>query len=115
MNLISESGCPDPAEYLEYFETYISLVGAGDIAEILESQISYVRRVLDPLSPEQVECVHPPYTWTIKQVVGHCLDTERVFGYRACRFAAADSTALPGFDQDAFVANTDYTNVRFPI
>lgn len=107
-------GRPHPEEYLDYFEAYISLVGNGNIIEILESQVSTIRETLNSISTEQAELVHAPYSWTIKQVVGHCVDTERIFGYRASRFAAADETPLPGFDQDAFVNNTDYENVSLP-
>ena len=53
--------------------------------------------------PDSEVCVcHPPYTWTIKQVVGHLIDSERVFGYRALRFARGDATPLPGFDENAY-------------
>ncbi|MFT7631177.1 MAG: hypothetical protein ACI87E_002213 [Mariniblastus sp.] len=114
MNTIFAPDRPSPQEYLDYFEAYISLVGEGNIIEILESQVSTIRAELDELDAESASVLHPPYTWTIKQVIGHCVDTERIFGYRACRFAAADGTALPGFDQDAFVNNTDYTRVDLP-
>ena len=46
---------------------------------------------------------HPPYTWTIRQVVGHLIDCERIMAYRALRFARGDTTPLPGFDQNAYV------------
>jgi hypothetical protein len=54
---------------------------------------------------------HPPYTWTIKQVVGHLTDSERVFGYRALRFARGDSTALSGFDENAYAAAARHDRV----
>lgn len=114
MNKTNQPGRPHPEEYLDYFEAYISLVGDGDIVAILDSQVAIFRETLDSITTEQAELVHAPYTWTIKQVVGHCVDTERIFGYRACRFAAADATSLPGFDQDAFVSNTDYDHVSLP-
>ena len=55
--------------------------------------------------------LHDPYTWTIRQVIGHLIDAERVFAYRALRFAMGDATPLPGFDQDAYVAAADYSQV----
>ncbi len=102
---------PHPGEYLDYFEAYISLVGDGNVLDLLAQQPNLIRTKLESLTEEQAQALHAPYTWTIKQVIGHCVDTERIFGYRACRFAANDSTSLPGFDQDAFVDNTDYTIV----
>jgi len=114
MNESLSPGRPHPGEYLDYFKAYISLVGDEPILEQLNAQTVVIRKSLESISTEQAETLHDPYTWTIKQVIGHCVDTERIFGYRACRFAAGDATSLPGFDQDAFVDNTDYTNVALP-
>ncbi|MEL7499685.1 MAG: DinB family protein [Planctomycetota bacterium] len=103
-----EPGRPLADEYLDYFETYISLVPESDILNQLDSQTSDMSAMRAAVPADQEQVLHAPYTWTIKQVVGHCIDTERVFAYRAARFAAGDKTSLPGFDQDTFVANTDY-------
>lgn len=107
----SDPGRPIAGEYLDYFDAYISLVGDGSILEILEKQISMIPASMAAVPDDQIDCLHQPYTWTIKQVIGHCIDTERIFGYRACRFAAGDSTPVPGFDQDTYVDNTDYQDV----
>ena len=72
-----------------------------------------LRTLLSAADPAELDKLHAPYTWTIKQVLGHLIDTERVFGYRAARFATGDDTPLPGFDQDQFVANMDYSAVPF--
>ena len=57
---------------------------------------------LKGVAESEASVCHSPYTWTIKQVVGHLTDAERVFGYRALRFARGDSTPLPGFDENAY-------------
>lgn len=101
-------GKPLPGEYLEYFDTYISLVTESNVMDALEGQVSVVRAAINGMPADQFEVLHAPYTWTLKQVIGHCIDTERVFAYRAARFAAGDEVSLPGFDQDSWVANTDY-------
>ncbi|MFK7768248.1 MAG: DinB family protein [Mariniblastus sp.] len=106
-----EPGRPEKSEYLEYYETYLSKVDGDEILPLLESQIGDFRAVFDAIPADQIDVLHAPYTWTIKQVVGHCVDTERVFGYRAGRFAAGDETPLPGFDQDLYVEQTDYSLV----
>jgi len=106
-----DPGRPVTGEYQDYFDTYISLVEEGNILEILEEQITTIAEMLAAVPDSQLDCLHEPYTWTIKQVIGHCVDTERIFGYRACRFAANDPTPVPGFDQDTYVDNTDYQGV----
>ena len=105
-------GRPEPGEYVEYFDTYISLVQEENIFDALEQQIETLNEFVSRVPADQLAVLHAPYTWTIKQVFGHCVDTERVFGYRAGRFAAADTASLPGFDQDEFVAHTDYDSVE---
>lgn len=57
------------------------------------------------VSADQVDQVHSPYSWTIRQVFEHCANAERVFGYRMMRLAAGDSTALPGWDENAYAAS----------
>ena len=108
---MSNSGRPQPGEYLAYFDTYISLVDETEILPALESQLEALQTFTKSIPAEQLDVLHAPYTWTIKQVYGHCIDTERIFGYRAARFAAGDQTSLPGFDQDVYVEQTDYPSV----
>lgn len=105
-------GRPQPGEYLDYFETYISFVPEEDIVSTAKAQIADIEALLDEVPDDQQLVLHAPYTWTIKQVVGHCIDTERIFAYRFARFAAGDTESLPGFDQDAYVANTDYNAIE---
>ncbi len=102
---------PTPAEHAPYFSRYIDLVPAGSIAQLFHEQLEAVREFCSGISEERAEQVDPPYGWTFKQVLGHMLDTERVFGYRANRVAAGDETWLPGFDENALVAGLDYSEV----
>ena len=73
---------PDPTEYGPYFGRYINLPPDGDIVLFLESQWAEFKSLLSGLSEPESLVWHPPYTWNIKQVVGHLSDCERVFGYR---------------------------------
>ncbi len=98
----------DVSEYQPYYEPYIGLVTETDILEALKTQLDELTGVLSTLSADLANQIHPPYTWSIKQVIGHCIDNERVFGYRASRFASGDQTELPGYEQDEYVANMDY-------
>ncbi len=99
---------PDPTEYLTYYEKYISLVPAGDILTSLERQVEDSRMLLRDVSESEAEVRHEPYTWSIKEVIGHLIDSERVFGYRALCFARQDPTGLPGFDENAYVQNARF-------
>ena len=102
---------PQPNEHHPYFSTYIDLVPEESVIPVLRDQFQEVQNMLGGLDSDTVSILHPPYTWTLLQVLGHCIDTERVFAYRICRFAVSDATELPGFDQDDFVANTDFSQV----
>lgn len=99
---------PQASEYAKYYGAYIGLVPDGDIVIQLDNQIDEFRGVLDKIPAADANVLHAPYTWTIKQVVGHLVDVERVFGYRALRFASNDMRPIVGMEQDDWVANTDY-------
>ena len=101
-------GRPTADEAAEFYWTYIQLVPEGDVKTIAAGQVDEVQSLLSGL-PETVALqVHPPYTWTIKQVVGHLIDAERIFANRLHRFACGDLQPLPGMEQDPYVANCDY-------
>lgn len=102
---------PAPSEYAPYFESYISLVPESDVIEVLRDQLSEVPAVMHQFDASALESLQGPYTWTPKQVLGHCIDTERVMGYRTAAVAGSDDADLPGFDQDEFVTNADYNSV----
>lgn len=97
-------------EPTKFFERYTVLVTETDLVAAMREQARTVDRLLANLLPDRVNRVDPPYTWTIKQVMQHILDAERVFSYRALRFARGDATALPGFDENAYAAAIDVTN-----
>ncbi|HEY7895125.1 MAG TPA: DinB family protein [Gemmatimonadaceae bacterium] len=94
---------PDATEYVEYFHRYISLVPDGDLLELLDKQALETRTLLGPLSENDAGFRYAPDKWSIKEVVGHLADTERVMSYRAMCFARGDETVLPSFDENAFV------------
>ena len=108
MSQASIGGRPDKSEYAEYYGNYINLVSDAEILNQLASQIGEFRNVLDSISEDQASVLHEPYTWTIKQVVGHLIDVEKVFGYRALRFGSGDVRPILGMEQDSWVDYTDY-------
>ena len=95
---------PDPSEYHEYYHTYVSKVPDGPILETLSDQImASVARFSDV--PEELETyAYEPGKWTVREAVGHIIDTERLFAFRAMWFARRDPAPLPGMDQDAWVS-----------
>jgi len=94
---------PVAAEYAPYYGRYIDKVPDGDLLRTLEDQGRETQAVLAGLSEAKALHRYAPGKWSVKEVVGHVTDTERVFSYRALRFARGDATALPGFDENAWV------------
>jgi DinB superfamily len=101
-------GTPDASEYAPYYGRYISLVGADDILAALEEQVRGTQALLAGLSEAQGDYRYAPEKWSVKEVLGHLIDTERVFAYRALRVARNDRTPLPGFEQDDYVRYGDF-------
>jgi hypothetical protein len=95
---------PEPTEYAGFFRRYVDLVPEADVLPAMAAQADELVAFLRAVPEAAAGVKHPPYTWTVKQVVEHVTDGERVFGYRALRFARGDSTPLPGFDEGAFAA-----------
>jgi len=94
---------PEATEYAPYYGRYISLVPDGDILESLEQQANETLRLLGGISESGADARYALEKWSIKEVVGHITDTERIFAYRLLRIARADETPLPGFEQDDYV------------
>jgi hypothetical protein len=106
------SGRPAETEYAPYYAGYVNQVSESDILTTLHDQLLECCAHWRGIDPAATTIVHPPYQWTLRQVLGHICDGERVFGYRALRFSRGDETELPGFDEKLFVQNTDFN--RYP-
>ena len=96
---------PGANEYLAYYGKYIALVPDGDLLALLQRQNAETVALLKGVTPAQADFAYAPGKWTVKEVIGHLIDAERVFSYRAMRFARADATALAGFDENTYVPN----------
>jgi hypothetical protein len=94
---------PAADEYAPYYGRYISLVPDGDIVRTLTTQLQETLSVLGRVQEAEAGFRPAPGKWSTKEVVGHVLDCERVFAYRALRFARNDATPLAGFEQDDYV------------
>ncbi|OGX84491.1 hypothetical protein BEN47_16195 [Hymenobacter lapidarius] len=96
---------PADGDFLHYAGSYINLVPEGtDPREALRTQTQAIQELFSGLTEEQAEKSYAPGKWSLKEMLLHQIDSERVFGYRAMRFGRGDSQDLPGFDQDEYVA-----------
>lgn len=100
-------GPPPPAEYPDH-RAYVGLVPEGDVLDRLMEQVHATQALLRGLPDEQALHRYAPDKWSIKEVIGHLADAERIFCARAVAFARGDRTELPGFDHDAYVAAADF-------
>lgn len=94
---------PQESEYASHYGNYIALVPGGDFLAILQEQQRTLISLLSPLTEKQAEFRYAPDKWSIKEVVGHINDTERIFAYRLLRIGRGDQTPLAGFEQDGYV------------
>jgi hypothetical protein len=101
---IADTGRPASDEHSPYYGGYIDQVPEGDILTLLAEQIERTTALLEGLTDEQALFRPTPTDWSVKEVVCHVSDSERIFAYRALRIARGDTTPLPGFDQEPYVA-----------
>ncbi|MBX3063288.1 MAG: DinB family protein [Anaerolineae bacterium] len=100
---------PQADEYGEYYGRYMQRVPTdADLLEILSAQPAELKSLLRNISDAQADVRPAPGEWSIKEVMGHVTDTERIFAYRALCVARAETTPLPGFEQDDYVRATDF-------
>jgi DinB superfamily len=104
---------PAPSEYFAPFERYISLVGEQDIVPAMSAQAQDLRARLDALTESQAGFRYAPGKWTPREMLGHVIDSERIFGYRALCLARGESQSLPGFEQDDYAAFAGHETVPF--
>ena len=100
---------PKPSEYAPYYERYVSRVPDGDIVRTLESQLEETLALIRGIPEARGDFRYAEGKWSIKELLGHVIDSERVFTYRALRFGRGDTTPLPGFEQDDFVRGADFS------
>ena len=111
---MSATGQPDASEYAPEFERYVALVRGGEILEVLERQAGRFRVALGRLSDSEAGFRYAEGKWSVREVLGHVVDAERVFGYRALCFARGEEKPLPGFDEEAYARNAAHDLVPLP-
>lgn len=104
---------PEKTEYAPYYEGYVSLADTDDITGLLESQVGEMRDLIAALPEEKGTYSYAEGKWTIKELLGHIIDGELGFMYRAWRFSRGDDTPLEGFDQDVLIEHARFNSRTF--
>jgi uncharacterized damage-inducible protein DinB len=102
---------PATGEFLPYYGQYIDKVPQGDIVETLTKQLPETLALIRSIAETDGDKRYAPGKWSIRDVIGHVTDGERIFVYRALRFSRADSTPVPGFEENDYAANSPYSRV----
>jgi hypothetical protein len=103
---MKNTGRPQTGEYVSDYQRYIDLAAEDDIVAALDAQARETAALLGGLSEQQAAHRYAPDKWSIKQLVGHVTDGERIFAYRALAIARGETQPLPGFEQEPYVVNS---------
>jgi uncharacterized damage-inducible protein DinB len=99
---------PDPSECAPYYRQYVELVPEGNIIDILETQLADTLLMLGDLPESRAGFRYEEGKWSLKEVLGHLVDSERIFAARALSFSRGETQPLPGFEQDDYVARGEF-------
>jgi hypothetical protein len=102
---------PADDEYAPFYKTYVGLVPEDDVLPVLEAQRDQLLGIAASVPKDRETFRYAPGKWSIRELVGHMGDGERVFGYRAFCIGRGDQAAFPGFDQDEYMAAANYNEV----
>lgn len=102
---------PEKTEYAAYYETYVSLVDETDIVPTLQNQLTETQNLLAEITEEKAAHAYAEGKWTIKELIGHLIDGEKIFAYRALRVARGDETPMEGYEQDGYIENGNFNDV----
>jgi uncharacterized damage-inducible protein DinB len=104
---------PAQDEHAEYYSKYTSLVPDGDLLEFLHRQTEETESFLRGIPAELYDHRYGEGKWSVKEVIGHISDTERIFSHRAFRIGRGDTTPLASFDENAYVANARFAEQEY--
>lgn len=107
---------PDSTEYAPFFQTYIGKLPKGkSISELLNSGPDTLTGLLEGLSEERAEKPYAPGKWSVKELIGHMIDTEQIMAYRCLCISRGEQQSLPGFDENQYVQNANFKNQKLSI
>ena len=105
------SGQPLESEYAPYYQGYISQVSEAEILPVLRSQLDALDVLLGRVTPERETYRYAEGKWSIREIAGHLIDGERVFGHRAFCIARGEGQNLPGFEQNDYISAAPYDRI----
>ncbi len=105
---------PASTEYVPYFAHYVELVPEGDVLDVLRRQVDETAALVGKLSDRDADHRYAEGKWSIKEVIGHLVDAERIFLYRGVCFARGEPRELPGWDENEYVARAKFGARRLP-
>lgn len=103
---------PEKNEYAEFYANYVSLVDETDIIAALQNQPADLKNLLAECSPEKEAFRYAENKWSVRELLGHIIDGERVFSYRALRISRGDETPLAGFEENSYVENSRFSEIK---
>ena len=99
---------PSSSEFTAAYAAYIALVEGDDVLSAIEQQSSSTQKLLSSLDESRASFRYAEGKWSVKEVIGHLVDSERIFGYRALAIARGETEPLPGYDENDYVANAGF-------
>ena len=106
---------PQAKDHIPYFSKYIDLIPEGDVISALKANHQAILDFIEEIPRLKVNYFYEEGKWTVKQVINHIIDTERILSYRALRFARGDGQQVLGFDENLYAANANLTNTNTQI
>ncbi|MFN8145489.1 MAG: DinB family protein [Bacteroidia bacterium] len=100
---------PKKEELSNYYQSYLGYLTEQNLLDALNSQSNVTSKFISGLTEEQANYAYAPGKWSIKEVIGHLCDTERILVYRALRIARKDLTPIEGFDENWYIPNSNYS------
>lgn len=105
-------GRPADTDYASFYAGYVSLVPEDDVLSVIETQSSETQRLISSLDEQRATHRYAEGKWSVKEVIGHLTDGERVFGYRAMCIARGETSSLPGFDENEYMKYANFDSWR---
>lgn len=104
---------PEINEFAPYYNNYISLVEGDDVMQVLNAQVAEIRSIFANVPEDKGTTAYVEGKWTIKELLSHLIDGERIFAYRILRISRGDKTPIEGFEQDDYIENSNANSRSF--